>query len=386
MRIAIDLSAARTTGPKVYCTGLMPALGRLAQDDEFLVFMSRQVGQLVGAELPDNFQQQITNVTDMVLLRVVWQQIVLPRYLKAWRADVLFAPFDIAPLALSCPLLLAVRNPTPALLANGALVESRVERARAGLLRLLAYLSCRKAHLVLYPSAYASRLLGDMMKVPISKRAVVYHGTDHSLWATVKEPTKTLGKYGLEAQRYVLFVSQLYRQKQPDVLIDGFAIWRSSAAWRSYRLVLAGEAPNRSFGRKLWQQVCDRGIDDATLFLGHVARSDLAILYQQAAAFVLPTVMETFGHPFVEAMASGAPVVCADTEFARELCGEAALFFSAGDAQALAQALNVVVGQPSVSARMREAGRDRAKMFSWDREARETLALMKRVGNDATPG
>jgi len=355
----------------------MPALGRLAQDDDFLVFMSPEVAHLVGAQLPDNFQQQITDVTKRVGLRVLWEQVVLPRYLQAWQADVLFAPFDIAPLASPSPVLLAVRNPSPVLHGKTLALRTQVHR-------LLAYLSCRRARLVFYPSFYASKVLGDTMGVPLSKRMVVHHGTDHSIWSTVQEPFPVLDRYHIESQRYVLFVSQLYPYKRPDVLIDGFATWRRITGRTGYKLVLAGESPSRAFEQKLRQRVRELELEDVILFLGYVPGIHVAILYQQAAVFVLPTVMETFGHPFVEAMASGTPVVCADTEFARELCGDAVLYFPAGDAQALAHALEVVISQPSVAVRMREAGRHRAKMFSWDREARETLALLKRVGQNST--
>jgi glycosyltransferase involved in cell wall biosynthesis len=62
-------------------------------------------------------------------------------------------------------------------------------------------------------------------------------------------------------------------------------------------------------------------------------------LYQHALAFVLPTTVETFGHPYAEAMASGSPLIAADTEIAREICGNAATFFPAGDVEGLVSAM-----------------------------------------------
>ena len=107
------------------------------------------------------------------------------------------------------------------------------------------------------------------------------------------------------------------------------------------------------------------------------------ILYKQASFFVLPTVLETFGLPFVEAMACGTPVICVETEFARELCEDAAIYVLPDNIRSLADAMVTIVDKPEVSKRMRQSGLGRAKMFSWEREARETLELIKTIGKQS---
>lgn len=380
MRIAIDFSAVRITSTIVYCNGFMPALARLAPQDDFFVFMSPEVAELLAGRLPPNFQQQIVTVSKNMTLRILWEQCILPRRLQTWQADVLFAPFDIAPIVAPCPVLLAVRNPT-ALLLSTALVGSKIDRFKGYFHQALTSLSCWKAQCVFYPTAYAARRLGDRIAVPLNKRAIVHHGTDAHIWSTPQEPTATLKQYGIEKRRFLLFVSQAYPHKRPDVLIEGFAVWRRKNGRADYQLVLVGGSPVPAFAQKLRQRVQELGLEKVILFLGHVPGEHLPVLYQQAAVFVFPTEMETFGHPFVEAMACGAPVVCADTEFARELCGDAARYFSPGDAGQLAQILDQVISQPDLSAQMIAAGRERAQAFGWEREARETLTLMRKVGN-----
>jgi len=385
MRIAINLTAVKTTGAKNYSSGIMPALGRLAKEDKFLLFLSSDVADLIRDKIPENFELRITTVTSNVLLRIIWEQVILRRYLREWRADVLFAAFDISPLLSPCPVLLAIRNPSAALLANGSWSSRSIaEKGKAYMHRLLSYLSCKRAHLVLYPSAYAAKLLGGLLRVPPGKRTFVHHGTDYESWSIEREANSVLKEYKISSKQYVLFVSAFYFYKYPDLLIEGFARLRSKTSKKNYKLVLVGKIPDITFGKQLQQQVYTLGLENEVLFLGHVPRSHLVVLYQQAAAFVFPTVMETFGFPFVEAMASGTPVICADTEFARELCGEAALYFPAGDSHALAQMLEKVIEEPTVQGYMREAGRCRAKQFSWNREAQETLGLLKKVGNSVT--
>jgi glycosyltransferase involved in cell wall biosynthesis len=372
MRIAINLAAVKSVGTQVYASGLIPAFARLGSEDQFAVFMSPKLDRLIGDQLPANFERRLTPVTEHVALRLLWEQAVLPIHLRRWQADVLFAPNEFAPLLCPCPTLLAVHNPNPHLQNT---LQTRVQRS-------LSALSARVAARVVFVSHFAAAYLGSRLGVPASKRVVIYHGTDHSRWVPCARPAPVLAQYGLTAIPYILYVSQLRRFKRPETLIEAFAIWRQQPGRSDYRLVLTGEADDEpAFGQELRALAQRLGIADSTQFLGIVPAAHIPVLYQNADAFVLPTSMETFGHPYVEAMASGVPVICADTEVAREICGDAALYFPVGDARSLACALDTLV-QSSGARRYEliERGRVRAQAFTWDREAIETLHLLHEVG------
>src|SRR6185503_5317644 len=136
------------------------------------------------------------------------------------------------------------------------------------------------------------------------------------------------------------------------------------------------------YGRELSQLVEELGIGPHTRFLGYIPTAEIPILYQNAAVFVLPTSMETFGHPFVEAMASGVPMICADTEIAREICGDVPLYFPVGDWQALARALEEVLsGSADVRNRLTQRGRERSSAFTFEREASQNLAILRDIAN-----
>lgn len=110
--------------------------------------------------------------------------------------------------------------------------------------------------------------------------------------------------------------------------------------------------------------------------LGHVTDEELHALYAGAACFAYPSLYEGFGLPVLEAMAAGAPVVTSDVSSLPEVAGDAALLVDPHDVRAIAAAIERLLVEPGLADRLRALGRQRAAHFSWDRTARETLALL----------
>jgi glycosyltransferase involved in cell wall biosynthesis len=98
-----------------------------------------------------------------------------------------------------------------------------------------------------------------------------------------------------------------------------------------------------------------------------------------AAAYVLASFYEGFGLPILEAMACGTPVVTSNTSSMPELAGEAARYFDPHDTQGVADAIAAVLEDTQLRAEMRERGLAQAARFSWQRTARETLAVYERL-------
>lgn len=371
MSIAIDFSAIGSTGTQVYARGFLPAFSQISTGHVVEVFAT--------GELIDDLRSSVGAHVEFVTIpkrsavnRILWQQTALPLQLKARKTAVLLAPFDISPLSGDHKTVLAVRNPIPTAQKLG-LVKERSRDLHSRTHFWLSQRSCRRAEVVFYPTAYAAGLLGDAMNVSDSKRRVVNHGTDHDFWSNAN-PVAPL-PLGIEGAPYVLFVSRLYPQKQPELLIRAFS---RLSMMKNLQLVIAGGETYSGQQRSL-SAIADRhGVAGRVHFLDNIGRDEIRALYRHASVFVLPSIMETFGHPFVEAMATGAPVIAADTGFARELCRAAASYFSpVDDESALAERMQEVMSSTSLMNQMKSAGLSESKRFSWRREARETLTLLE---------
>jgi glycosyltransferase involved in cell wall biosynthesis len=108
--------------------------------------------------------------------------------------------------------------------------------------------------------------------------------------------------------------------------------------------------------------------------LGHVPDAHLPGLYAGAAAFVLPSWHEGFGLTCIEAMACGVPVVAARAGALPETCGDAARYADPFDPDDIATQVLAALGDD----RLREAGPQRAALFTWERTARELDAVLER--------
>src|SRR6266542_838654 len=117
------------------------------------------------------------------------------------------------------------------------------------------------------------------------------------------------------------------------------------------------------------------GIVGDVRFVGPQPALEVARLYRHATAVVYPSLLEGFGLPVVEAMAAGAPVITSDRSSMPEVSGEAAILVDPEDEAAIASAMLRVLEDGELRADLRERGRMRAASFSWERAARETLAV-----------
>jgi glycosyltransferase involved in cell wall biosynthesis len=120
-------------------------------------------------------------------------------------------------------------------------------------------------------------------------------------------------------------------------------------------------------------------IRDQVVFTGFVDDSDLPDLYRGAQMFVYPSLYEGFGLPILEAMACGIPVITSNCSSLPEVAGNAALLIDPTRPEELAAAMSALVGNGALHEELRWKGIARAKEFTWEAVARQTLAVYRTV-------
>ncbi len=178
----------------------------------------------------------------------------------------------------------------------------------------------------------------------------------------------------------LLLVSHYNYFRNFETLFRALPILRDRVAPRRVKLLLTtylapGANPGMYRPESASELIKRLGISDLVLELGSIPYEQLHNVYARANLYISAAYTETFAHPLVEAMASGLPVVASDIRVHREICGDAAEYFPAFSAQALAEVAARVVAQPETSDRMRSAGRARAQRFSWKAHVDQILDL-----------
>jgi glycosyltransferase involved in cell wall biosynthesis len=177
-------------------------------------------------------------------------------------------------------------------------------------------------------------------------------------------------RYDIEGP-YLLFVGAT-ANKNLARLVEAFG---AADARHHYRLVVAGKLP-RSALDAIQERIAHLGLAHRVHLLGYVDDADLPALYAGASAFLFPSLYEGYGLPILEAMASGTPVLASDRASCTEVAAGHAVIVDPQDIDALAAGIGETL---QVSAARRDAARAHAASKTWERTARETLAIWKEV-------
>ena len=180
-------------------------------------------------------------------------------------------------------------------------------------------------------------------------------------------------RYGLKPNSYVLSVGTLEPRKNQARLVEAFHLLNRKGAARGLKLVLAGG--KGWLYDDLLQRVEELGLTEDVILTGVVPDGDLPALMNGALLFVYPSLYEGFGLPVLEAMASGVPVITSNVSSLPEVAGDAAVLVDPYDVEGLAEAMQTLIESAEARAALRSKGLAQAARFSWERAAREVLAV-----------
>jgi glycosyltransferase involved in cell wall biosynthesis len=239
-----------------------------------------------------------------------------------------------------------------------------------------------------YAAKYASRLIAVSQNTAkelqkevqnISNNITVIHeGVSLSSFPVIQYSSEVLHKYGIEKKKYVLFVGSVQPRKNLVALIEAFSIFSRDNP--DYRLVIAGGigwmaegvlgAPKRY------------GMQEKIVFTGRIDDSVLQALYLGAKMYVQPSITEGFGLPVLEAMVYGVPVISSDGGALPEIVGDSGVVLKLKNdfVQQLAKTMHKIVTDSNFVNIMIEKGKLRARAFSWQKAAQETLELLITTG------
>jgi glycosyltransferase involved in cell wall biosynthesis len=224
------------------------------------------------------------------------------------------------------------------------------------------------------------RLLG------ISGRHVrqIYSSIDPNFLDPVPQPEeerkRVLERYQIHYP-FVLYAGSVRPQKNVPRLVEAFTVLRGDLElhplYRDIRLIIVGSdlAKNPEVRRAVIQS----RVEQFARFLGYVPIETLRVFYQTAGVFVFPSLYEGFGLPPLEAMACGTPVVTSGVSSLPEVVGDAAEIVNPENVFDIARGMRDVLLDSKLRMQLIARGRERLKVFSWDRTAAQVLDTYRDV-------
>lgn len=345
----------------------------------------------VSAGLRQEFQEfpnlSFFDLTAGTARRFWHEQLTLPEVIRNSGADVLLSSGNFALRFSPVPQILLSRNSIytsadfyPDLLARS---EYRMW-LQTRLQGWLARKSIRWADVTVAPSqAFAAELQRWAGQGAGRRIVAIHHGFDAD--AFTRHATPLSAEVEDQLQRAgdslkLLFVSHYNYYRNFETLLRALPLVRARFPGRSVKLLLTcklagGGNPGAYRPSTAQKLVTDLGVSDVVVELGAIPYRQLHQVYRRADLYVTPAYTETFAHPLVEAMASGLPVIASDLPVHREICGDAALYFSRFSPEELAGRVAEVANSQSTSTQMALHGRERSRQFSWRRHVEELLTL-----------
>ena len=359
--IVIDarLYGPQHTGIGRYVQNLLVNLPTLPNFNRYrftLLVYSENLPQ-IQQELGHNFHYVTTSIRHYS----VREQFVLPFIIYGLKPDLFHVPHFNKPILYTGKTIITIHD----LIKNFSKGSDTTNQnplfywPKYFLYRLLSYVIIRHDSIIV-PSNFWRHFIIKHYKINPQKIITTYEAVDKEIVKNTKQKiTKNL-----------LYVGNLYPHKNIQIIFEALK------SLPQFHLNIISKPS--VFLERTKNSVKAMGIESQITFLGFVNDANLGRYYEQAYAYIFPSLMEGFGLPGLEAMAYGCPVVAAKTSCLPEVYGQAALYFDPHNADSLIVAIDSISQQRK---QLQELGYHQIAKYSWHQTAALTLAYYEKCLN-----
>lgn len=353
------------TGIERYILEVMKQLGKIDKTNNYTLFYCPH-NPLPPQRFGNNQHQYVTKFnTKGRLSRILWEQFYLGKEITAHNIDVFHGTSFVLPFLKSCKYVMTIYD-----LSYLTHPES------------FTFINKLYFKFFLHPSIYlADKIIAisqatkqDIMKyfrIPEHKIEVIYGALSPSITRVTDESTlqHIKQKYQLP-NKFILFVGLISPRKNLERCIKAFANTHKETG---HHFVVVGKKG------WLYQSVFDLvdklHLKDKIIFTDYVPDNELTAFYTLADTFIFPSLYEGFGLPILEAMTCGCPVITSNISSMPEVAGNAALLVNPYSVKEIADAILALHNNKELRTQLITKGHKRTTAFTWEENARKTLAV-----------
>jgi glycosyltransferase involved in cell wall biosynthesis len=360
-KIAVDARVI-SSGTGRYIRGLLQNLEDIDRENEYLVLVRHKDLDYYKPKNP-KFKVVEAEFADYSYN----EQLGFNRLLRSLQPDLVHFCMPQQPLLYIRPAVTTVHDLNLLrITANDDMnwLELRVKKMIFG---GLLWTVAKRARHIITPSQYSKDDLIKFSHIPTQKVTVTYEGADKA--DATPKPIKDL-----EGKRFIMYLGRAEPYKNNRGLI--LAHQELLTTYPDLRLVIASSIDKQRKADMKW--VSDNNYKQVD-FVGFVSDEEAAWLYQSCLAYVVPSLMEGFGLPGLEAMGYGAPVISSNATCLPEVYKDGAYYFDPRKHGDMARALTDVFEDAGLSDHLKKRGMEVHAGYSWRRMAEQTLAVYKQV-------
>ena len=370
MRIGIMLrSIDEKGGVGVYTRNIVKELLQLDQKNEYVLFYVNPANVGSFGHHKNVMEQWIKGSN-----KAYWDQIAIPRACRKQRIDILFHPKFTVPLFAPCKTVMVVHGadwliPEQAKFYNWWDVKY---------MQLMLPLYFKKSAAVISVSQETTDNFNRILKLPPGKVETIYFAPARH-FKRITDPTilrTVIAKYGLPEK----FILTLTKRKGGDRKNLG-QVFKAYARYHAqtnnpHKLVIGGK--DCHLFRDEYSIPAD-GYGKDILFPDWIDQADMPAVLSLAGMYLYPSNLEAFPIPLTEAMACGTPILTSNVNGLKEIAGEAALLIDPADTESIVRGIAQILSDCDLRDSLSRKGLERSSLFTWDRCAQNTLALLESV-------
>lgn len=354
-KIGIDARLWNESGVGRYIRNLVNGIDKKKLKDNYVVFLNSKSYLSIDFKNPN-----IKKVKSSARWHSLSEQWIFKKEIENENLDLMHFPYFSYPALYKKPFVITIHDLIidhfPTGIASS--LPAPIYKMKHFGYRKLVQLAVKNSQKIITPSRATKDEIISHYNPDADKIEVIYEGFDPLISDGQKSGN-------LVSNNYILYVGNAYPHKNLNRLFEAYLKIKKV---KDIDLICIGR--NDFFYKKFEEKKMDgvhilHDIDDSTLFE----------YYTNASLYVMPSLMEGFGLPTLEAMSLSCPVISSDTNALKEICGDAALYFDAKSSTDLANVAIKVLEDRKLSSDLIEKGRIQAKRYSWDKCVDETLRI-----------
>jgi glycosyltransferase involved in cell wall biosynthesis len=349
----LSLIPGHHAGIYTHSRNLLRELTKIDHGHEIILFTNEEGYE--NLKVPEEYAQVKLPISGHSRVqRSIAEQILLPVYGAKEGVDILHSIDYLAPIMAPFSTTATIHD------MNYQRVPEGFSWLKQSAMKVLVPLSVTSTNKVFTVSEFSKREVLNLIDIESEKLHVIPNALPNTLIET--SPTFPSNLTSVKNSEYLLYVGTTHPHKNTTSLIEAVAQIDPVPP-----LVVCG--PKRSDADAVERLAAEKGISDQVYLPGYVEDAELAGLYEEAAAYVQPSLYEGFGMPLLEVMYFETPAIASDIAAIPEVAGDAAVYFDPHDAEDMADKISRVIGDEKLQGELIDRGTQRLNKYSWEDSA-----------------